>query len=294
MAKRLPADAPQRPVLKWAGSKLQLVPEILRRLPPAPRTYYEPFAGSAAVFFALAAEGRIDRAVLADSNPELIATYRALQGEVERVLDVLAEHAARHSEDHFYAVRDLEPGRLTLAERGARLIYLNRTCFNGLYRVNASGKFNVPFGRYRNPLIHQPERLRRAARLLAGVALHEQDFERSCAAARPGDAVYLDPPYLPVSRTAHFSAYAREKFGLAEHERLATAFRDLSDRGVAAVLSNSETPQTRDLYRGLLVSTVSVERFINADASRRGGVQELLVVTEPARPRAATRGRIRT
>lgn len=279
--------ASARPPLKWAGSKRQLADEIVSRLPATIGTYYEPFAGSAAVFFALAAAGRVRRAVLSDTNPELVATYRALQRDVEGVLAHLEQHAAAHDEEHFYEVRALEPRGLSLTERGARLIYLNRTCFNGLYRVNASGAFNVPFGRYKNPRIYDPERLRAAARLLKGVTLREEDFERACAAAQPGDAVYLDPPYLPISETAYFSSYAREKFGRAEHERLAAAFRGLTTRRVAAVLSNSDTPETRRLYTGLEYASVGVTRTIHADASRRGAVSELLVLAR----RAARRGR---
>jgi DNA adenine methylase len=270
-----------------------LLPEILKRLPSRISTYYEPFIGGGAVFFALAAEGRFERAVLGDTNPDLLAVYRALQINVEGVIERL--RGFRHDEDEYYRVRAEQPERLV--ERAARVIYLNRTGFNGLYRVNRSGRFNVPFGRYVNPTICDAERLRAAAAALRGVSIMERDFAALCAQAQPGDAVYLDPPYLPVSATSSFTAYDRHAFGLTEHQRLARALDDLARRGVAAVLSNSDTPDTRVLYRDHQISTVFAPRHINSKANKRGAVAEILAWTaaHPGRrtSRSAARSRPR-
>jgi len=274
---------PARPVLKWAGGKTQLLPQILERLPARIETFFEPFVGGAAVFFALAAEGRFQRAVLADRNPDLVAVYRALQADAEAVIDELSQ--MRHSEAEYYRIRELSPRRL--AQRAARVIYLNKTGYNGLYRVNRSGQFNVPFGRYKKPNICDAENLRAAARVLEGVEIVEADFEEVCVRARPGDAVYLDPPYVPLSKTANFTAYARHPFGPSEHQRLARAFAKLERRRVAAVLSNSDTPETRALYRGFRAKKVQVSRAINSRPTARGPIDELLVVAERLkRPRS--------
>lgn len=271
-------------MLKWAGGKSQLLEPILARLPERIDTYYEPFVGGAAVFFALAAERRFSRAVLSDKNPEIVGVYRALQEDVEGVIARLRRF--KHSEADYYEIRATKPR--TLAGRAARTIYLNKTGYNGLYRVNRSGEFNVPFGRHANPRYCDEERLRAAARVLEGVRLEEADFEAVARAAGPGDAVYLDPPYVPLSKTANFVAYDRHPFGPAEHARLAVAFADLARRGVRAVLSNSDTPETRALYGGYHMELVEVARNINSRAEGRGPILEILVVSEPA-PR---RGRV--
>lgn len=272
MAERL------RPILKWAGGKRSLVPRILRELPARIHTYYEPFVGGAAVFLALAEAGRFERAVITDKNAELVNLYRVVQGDVDKLLGKLQALQARTSEAEYYEIRASRPR--ADVDRAARFIYLNKTGYNGLYRVNSSGGFNVPYGRYKRPKIHDPARLRAMAQALRGVKIETSDFEDSCRAAKPGDAIYLDPPYLPVSKTASFAAYHAEAFGLTEHQRLARAFARLAERGVCAVLSNSDTPQTRELYRSFKPAGVQVRRPINSVASRRGAVSELLVITK--------------
>ena len=267
-----------RPVLKWAGGKSQLLDRIVSRLPAEIETYFEPFVGGAAVFFRLAQEHRFQRAVLADRNPELIDVYRAVKSDVAGVIECLTRHAAAHDSEYYYRVRDASPR--ALVRRAARLIYLNKTGYNGLYRVNRSGKFNVPCGRYTNPRILDEPNLRAVADVLRDVSLEVADFEGVCAHARPGDAVYLDPPYLPVSRTSSFTAYDPLPFGLNEHERLARVFSDLTSRGVRAVLSNSSTPDTRRLYREFRPQVVAVKRPINSRVSARGPVDEILVVND--------------
>lgn len=266
-----------RPILKWAGGKRSLVPRILEELPERIDTYYEPFVGGAAVFLALAEEKRFVRAVISDKNKELVNLYTVVRDDLGKLLRKLEVLQHRTSEDDYYAIRaDRPKDRIS---RAARLVYLNKTGYNGLYRVNSSGGFNVPYGRYKRPKIYDPERLAQATEALQEVTISVADFEESCAEAKKGDAVYLDPPYLPVSKTASFSAYHSEAFGLAEHERLAKLFGKLVKRGVCAVLSNSATPETRALYKPYKPADVHVRRPINSVASRRGAVPELLVVS---------------
>ncbi len=262
-----------RPLLKWAGGKRQLLPAIMRHLPQRMNTYFEPFVGGGAVFFALAAQKRFKRAVLSDQNEELILTYRAIQQNVHRVIALLSKMP--HSEEAYYEIRAQRPRNPE--RRAARMIYLNRTGYNGLYRVNRSGQFNVPFGRYARPNICDEERLLGVARALSGVRLEVADFGQLCAAARSGDAVYFDPPYVPVSPTARFAEYQSSPFGIEEHQRLAELYQDLSARGVDTLLSNSDTPITRKLFRQCGYELVSARRSINSAASRRGPTSELLV-----------------
>jgi DNA adenine methylase len=268
-----------RPVLKWAGGKGRLVPRILVALPDQIRTYYEPFVGSAAVFFALASQKRFQNAVLGDQNPELINVYRALQSDVKGLIKALSKH--RYDRDTYYAVRDLNPENLDPSERAARTIYLNKAGFNGLYRVNRSGQFNVPFGRHTNPTICDEPRLRRAAALLQSVTLQVADFATVCKAAKRKDAVYFDPPYVPLSKTSNFTAYHEKVFDDSEHERLAILFGRLVNKGVGVVLSNSDTPLTRKLYSEWKPQTLMVTRPINSKTTHRGGVAELLVSVRP-------------
>jgi len=266
-----------RPVLKWAGGKRQLQHQILDRLRPDIDTYYEPFVGGGAIFFALAAQNRFKRAVLGDRNADLVAVYHALTEDVESVIRLLRKH--RYDEAEYYRVREQKPR--SLAARAARLIYLNRTGYNGLYRVNRSGQFNVPFGRHKSPLICDEANLRAAASALSRAEVVTDDFEAICRDAGPRDAVYFDPPYLPVSKTSNFTAYDPHPFGIDEHERLASVFEKLERRGVCTVLSNSYTEQTRKIFGRFQYERVPVKRPINSKANLRGPVDEILVVSRP-------------
>jgi DNA adenine methylase len=263
------------PFLKWAGGKSQLLDPILSRMPEKiAGTYFEPFIGGGAVFFELAREKRITRARLSDRNAELVTTYRAVRDQVEDVIGALAAHV--NDEDHYYAVRQIDPATLSPAECAARTIFLNRVGYNGLYRVNSSGRFNVPFGRYRNPKICDPDALRNVSRALSIAELVVADFEDSCNKAVAGDVVYLDPPYVPVSKTASFTSYSG-RFDEASHARLAQTFASLVDRGAFVLLSNSDTELSRSLYEGFKIDTVNATRAINSRADRRGAVREVLV-----------------
>lgn len=263
-----------RPVLKWAGGKAKLVPKILARLPTKIETYYEPFVGGAAVFFALSSEARFKRAVLSDRNSELVDVYKAIKKDVGALIKALGQHT--YDRDAFYAVRAEDPSGLDLFERAARTIYLNKTGYNGLYRVNKSGGFNVPFGRYTNPNICDEPRLLRASAALKKVRLEVADFQAATSNAKAGDAVYFDPPYVPLSKTSSFTAYHHEAFNDAEHQRLADLFAMLAERGVTVALSNSDTPATRRLFKGFRVERIRVARPINSKSEKRGDVSEIL------------------
>lgn len=273
-----------KPVLKWAGGKRQLLEPILafvdRAFPEQIETYYEPFAGGAAVFFALAARGKFKRARLSDKNEDLIRVYKALRDEPKRVIHELEKLCQeKATEEVYYKIRASRPTKAS--ERAARMLYLNRTGYNGLYRVNRSGEFNVPYGRYKKPNILDPERLLATAGALQDVDLEVEDFEQSCKTAKRGDFVYFDPPYVPVSKTSSFAAYHSVAFTLSEHERLAKTFAKLTKKGVAALLSNSDTPETRQLYAAFDTHTVHAKRAINSNGARRGTVTELLVRAHP-------------
>jgi len=268
------SSGPQpQPLLKWAGGKRQLIGAILERLPRRIETYYEPFVGGGAVFFALASERRFSRAVLSDQNAELIETYQAVQADVDGVIAALRR--LPHSEEDYYRIRAQRPRLPTT--RAARMIYLNRTGYNGLYRVNRSGQFNVPFGRYTQPKICDEDRLRAVAQALRGVEIRVADFEQTAERAGPRDAVYFDPPYVPISATSRFAEYQSQIFGDAEHRRLAELFERLWQRGVRAVLSNSNTPRTREIFGHLAHDFVEARRSINSNGTRRGPILELLV-----------------
>lgn len=271
-------DGTAAPFIKWAGGKTQLLGPILAALPARIDVYYEPFIGGGAAFFALAAQGRFARAVLADRNPDLVEAYRVVRDDVDGLVGDLRVHQEHARDpDYYYGVRARDPSGLGPVARAARLIYLNRTCYNGLYRVNRRGEFNAPFGRYANPTVCNEPLLRAASRALAPAELVVGDFADTVAAAGPGDAVYFDPPYVPISATSSFTAYDASPFREEEHRRLAGVYRACLARGAAAVLSNSDCALTRALYDGLDVQTVLATRAVNSVAARRGKISEILV-----------------
>jgi DNA adenine methylase len=268
----LPVRVPEAaPFVKWVGGKRALMPQLTARLPQRFGAYHEPFVGGGAVFFALQPQ----QAVLSDDNGELINAYTVVRDEVERLIRHLRGHEA--TEEYYYALRAKNPRDLEPVERASRILYLNRTCFNGLYRVNSRGGFNVPFGRYKNPQICNEAGLRAASAALRGAAVHHRPYEHVLNTAKRGDFVYFDPPYHPVSATANFTSYTAGAFTADDQRRLADVFRTLAARGCKVMLSNSDTPLIHELYADFHVDIVSAPRLVNRDASKRGPVNEVLV-----------------
>lgn len=262
-----------KPILKWAGGKGQLLPELLRRIPATYNRYIEPFFGGGALFFALQPE----KAVIADSNPELINMYRQVADHVDEVIASLQLY--KNTEEMFYAVRGQEWTKLPKAEAAARMIYLNRTCFNGLYRVNKQGQFNVPFGHYRNPKIYDVENLRAASVALQKAEILCGDYALVLEHhTQAGDFVFLDPPYLPVSAYSDFKRYTKEQFYEEDHVELAKAVKLLQEKGCYAILTNSNHPLVHELYSGFTIDIVAAKRNISCNGEKRTGEDTIVSV----------------
>ncbi len=275
-AQRAPAKAPS-PFLKWVGGKGKILSQLVPLLPEGVHLmrHVEPFVGGGAMFFARGPE----RALLCDVNPALIATYTAIRDQVDGVIDALARLKRAHSDDAYYRVRERynTTRRLSDEERAAMFVYLNKTCFNGLHRVNRRGEFNVPAGRYKNPRILDEDGLRGASEALSRAEIRCAGFESLVQHAKPGDFVYFDPPYVPLSATSSFTGYAQDGFTHEDQERLRDVFRALDRRGCKLMLSNSDAPAVHDLYAGYRIDLVAAPRAINCDARGRGKVTEVVV-----------------
>lgn len=265
------------PFLKWVGGKRQLMSDIEPLIPSKISTYYEPFIGGGAVFL----NQQPKKAVINDYNAELINVYEVVRDKVDELIEDLATH--ENESEYFYKIRiqDREEGfdELSALKRASRVIYLNKTCFNGLYRVNSSGEFNTPFGRYKSPNIVNEPVLRAVSRYLQNndIELLSGDFEDALKGARKGAFVYLDPPYDPVSKSSNFTGYVEGGFGSDQQERLRDVCIKLHQKGVKFLLSNSATPFIKDLYKDFEIIEVGAKRHINSVASKRGEVTEVLV-----------------
>lgn len=267
-----------RPILKWAGGKGQLLSQFVPLFPARFGAYHEPFLGGGAVFFHLAGSGRLrGKAVtLTDNNPELINVYQMVRDQVRELIADLQRH--QNEPGYYYAVRSQDPAALSPVQRASRMIFLNKTCYNGLWRVNRQGRFNVPFGRYKNPRICDQQGLLAAHQALQGVQLAVAPFAAVLERAQPGDFVYFDPPYHPLSPTSSFTSYTATDFGAGEQQQLAAVFRELDRKGCLVMLSNSDVPFIRELYAGFRVVTVQANRAINSKSDRRGPVTEVVVL----------------
>ena len=278
-----PRELQPRPFLKWAGGKRQLLPDLLQALDAAGcfRNYHEPFLGGGALFFAMARRSlQPDRRhLLSDINQNLVDAYEGVRDHVENVIELLEHHRVHHGKGYFYKVRAHVPD--DIAGRAARIIYLNRTCFNGLYRENSKGEFNVPFGRHKNPLICDKANLRAVSETLRLAKLSAKPFDQIREDVQPGDLVYFDPPYAPISQTSDFTTYAKGGFGYREHVKLAKLAADLAATGVKVMLSNSLTEFTKNLYPHFYLEKVSVHRIIGSYVERRGKVMEVLATSFP-------------
>jgi DNA adenine methylase len=294
------ANAPEeaaRPFLKWAGGKWSLAAEIASLLPVdlADRAYREPFLGGGAMFFFLHGNRRPRESHLSDALADLVRTYGVVRDDATRLVRALERLRAAHDDAHYYRVRDafnrLDQG--TALQRASWLIYLNKTGYNGLFRTNRAGHFNVPVGRFVNPRVVDGPKMAAASVALRDASLRCASFEHLLDAASPGDVIYLDPPYVPLSRTANFSSYSTS-FGPTEQRRLADVFRKLDRRGCLLALSNSDTAEVRQLYDGFDLRPIVAPRSIGARGSARGSVTELLVRNLARWPRSARPKRSRT
>jgi DNA adenine methylase len=263
-----------KPFIKWAGGKSKLLPDLSKLFPPKKQigAYFEPFLGGGAVFFYL----QHPNSYLSDSNQELIELYKIVQQNVEELIDALKGH--KNERDYFYKVRAQRPSELSPIERAARLIYLNKTCFNGLYRVNSRGDFNVPFGRYKNPLICDAEGLRAASLALQNAKILHEHFESVLSWAKPTDFIYFDPPYHPLNKTSSFTSYTSDRFGEEEQKHLSCVYTELANRGCFVMMSNSDTPLIRNLYKDFNIKEIQASRAINSKSEGRGKITELLII----------------
>lgn len=267
-----------KPVLKWVGGKRQLLDEILPRLPKSPKLYVEPFVGGGAVL--LAYQPR--HAVVNDYNAELVNVYEVIRDSPDDLLDLLREHDAKNTSEHFYEVRalDREPGfpDMGKVERASRIIYLNKTCFNGLYRVNSAGQINSPYGRYKHPNIINEQGIRALSKYLAGdVRLTCGDYAEVLKDLPKGSFVYLDPPYMPLSETSAFTGYTEGGFSYTEQVRLRDECIKLREQGIRFLQSNSDCKAIRELYADFDIATVQAKRAINSKGDGRGAVSEVLI-----------------
>ena len=267
-----------KPILKWAGGKTQMLGDLIPKVPTSYGRYIEPFFGGGAMFFALQPEN----AVVADSNPELINMYRQVADHVDDVINYLKEY--ENTSEMFYAVRSLEWTSLPKAEAAARTIFLNKTCFNGLYRVNKQGRFNVPFGKYKNPKICDEDGLRAASEVLKKAEILCGDYLLVLEHyAQPGDFVFLDPPYLPTSEYSDFKRYTKEQFYEEDHVELAKMIMTLHERGCHVILTNSNHPLVHELYAPFTIDVIQTKRYISCNGSTRKG--EDVIVTIPPKQR---------
>ncbi|MBP7791534.1 MAG: DNA adenine methylase [Candidatus Goldbacteria bacterium] len=268
------------PFLKWAGGKGQLLNDFVRLFPDKFRNYIEPFVGGGAVFFFLYSNGMLDdkKITLIDSNGDLINAYKTLsdKNKLEDVIKALSNGKYLNNEKTFYKIRNEEPK--SDSEKTARLIYLNKTCFNGLYRVNSKGKFNTPFGKYNNPLICDFVNLKAVSKSLENVELINDDFTVVLEKADKGDFIYFDPPYQPINKTSNFTSYTKDSFNEKDQERLAKVFKILDKRGCKLMLSNSDVKFIRGLYKGYRIEIVKAKRMINCKAAKRGAINELVIL----------------
>lgn len=267
-----------RPFLKWAGGKRQLLGELIGEIDRLESfgLYHEPFLGGGALFFELSRLERLPAgACLSDTNLSVIDTYIGVQTDVAGVMTHLGRHASSHTEEYYYRVRSQNP--VDVVERAARVIYLNKTCFNGLYRENRAGQFNVPIGRYINPPILDEANLSAVSNSLHNVPIRCASFESCLVDTFPGDLVYFDPPYHPVSQTSSFTSYSKDGFSAKDQRTLRDVFAELDRRSVHVMLSNSATAFVRSLYDGFRQREVLATRAVNSKGAGRGRIPELLI-----------------
>lgn len=264
-----------RPVLKWAGGKKQMLDILVPNAPKKYNKYIEPFVGGGALFFELLP----DNGIISDSNPDIIHLYKTIAENVDELIDELKE--MKNDEDFYYSIRATDPQTLNDVKRAARTLYLNRTCYNGLYRVNKKGQFNVPFGKYKNPKIYNEENLQAVSEVLKNTTIIHGDYKQVLQDyAEPGDFVFLDPPYFPISQYSDFKRYTKEQFHDKDQKILAEEVKRLRDIGCHVLLTNSNHPLVHEFYKEFEVSVHQTKRNISSKASKRTG-EDVLVKVEP-------------
>jgi len=270
-----------KPFTKWTGGKRQLLPELLSNMPSNFNRYYEPFIGGGALFFEL----QWKKATINDFNKELIYTYTQIRDNVEELIQLLREHQTKNSKDYYLELRAIDRNQnwetYTELQKAARLLYMLRVNFNGLYRVNSKNQFNVPYGTYKNPKILDEELLLHVSNYLNenDVKILCGDFEKAVEDVQKGDFVYFDPPYAPVSETSSFTSYTHEGFGLEDQKRLYKKFVELDEKGVYVMISNSSVPFIHALYKDYKdnIKIVGANRMINSKANKRGKIDEVII-----------------
>ena len=273
------------PILKWVGGKRQLLSEIMPLINKNCSTYVEPFVGGGAVFFELQPK----KAIINDFNSELINVYQVVRDNVEELISALEKHNELNSEEYFYEVRGIDRTEqfqeMTDIEKAARIIYLNKTCYNGLYRVNAAGHFNSPYGKYKNPNIVNATTLRAMSKYLnkGNIVIRQGDYKEALKGLRKGAFVYLDPPYMPISTSSSFTGYTENGFSYDHQVELKKECDKLRKKGIAFLQSNSDCPEIRDLYKDYEIITVQARRNINSNAKKRGEINEVLIYYDPTK-----------
>ena len=268
-----------QPFTKWTGGKRQLLGELRSYMPETYGRYFEPFVGGGALFFDLAPE----QAVINDFNEELINAYRQIKNNPAELINLLIKHKENNSKDYYLALRSADRdgriSRMTGVERAARILYMLRVDFNALYRVNSKNQFNVPYGRYKNPKIVDVDLLYQISEYLNenDIEILQTDFAEAVKDAQTGDFVYFDPPYIPLNETSSFTSYTHEGFSYEEQVRLRNTFKELTERGVYAMLSNSSSPLVEELYKDFNIYFVEAQRTNGAKSSSRGKISEIIV-----------------
>lgn len=275
------------PFLKWAGGKSQLLPQLTPLFPKQFNKYLEPFLGGGAVFFHLHSLKKVKKAILIDTNQELIDCYASIKNNVQELIDTIERHKKEYqafNSKYYYFVRNEVRNNadkwqsLSQAERGAITIFLNKTCFNGLYRVNSKNQFNAPEGRYKNPAVYDADNLKAISKVLKKVEIIKGDFGDCLKYAKKDDFIYFDPPYNPLTETANFTGYTKGGFGDPEQQRLSEVYRALDKRGCKVMLSNSATRLIKGLYKGYKIKKVKASRLINCKSTGRGKINEYVVL----------------
>ncbi|WP_313165049.1 DNA adenine methylase [Sedimentibacter sp.] len=267
------------PILKWVGGKRQLLAEIMPLINKNCSTYVEPFVGGGAVFFELQPK----KAIINDYNDELINVYLTVRDSVDELITELEEHNKNNSEEYFYELRALDRSseykEMNNVQKAARIIYLNKTCYNGLYRVNAAGQFNSPYGKYKNPNIVNATTIRAMSNYLkkTQIDIRSGDYRKVLKGLRKGTFVYLDPPYMPISSSSSFTGYTDNGFSYEQQVELKKECDKLKAKGILFLQSNSDCPEIRELYKDYEIKTVQAKRSINSKANKRGEISEVLI-----------------